>query len=565
MRRSAPCTAIRRVIGALLIGCVGGSLIGSLLLAGPPRLAAHPSDPALPSGADQAVVNCDPTGQTHRLSIGIGPAQAGMGVTLAGLEIPAVRILPDRYAWGRMQRRPTLPIDYRDLDALVREHQEAGFTTLLLTFKPDAAWASRDPLLNLAPQPRYLDQYESWVRGVVERYDGDGDRDMPGLRHGVRCFEVGVELSSLEPEPVVRYLEMLQRAYRVIHAASSDAVVLHAAFRPAGAFASDPRPEGYAALKTMIENRGHGFADMRAVLDRPDLFDAVNLHVLADPLEIERAVRWLRWEMERRGYEKDILISDAAPTPLMANGDGTTCTGDPADMGVILPPATEEDRCRVVEYFDRLLARDDEAIRWTWAFHADDVVKKVVIAAEAGVGLINTALTEDLYTLKTPAMRVGAGAGAWGGMTAWDVDPFTGARALEEIRPAFYALRQLARHLRDLERVDRVQTADPRVRLYEVQTSSRTFRITWLEPEGLVLPGDEEPATELELETESPRLLVEAVIRRTGVEEPDRAVLRPEETPEDEARAPDRAPDEPERYLFRIEVTRTPIYIFEAG
>lgn len=557
-----------RVIGALVVGSGVGSLIGSAP-GGASWSGTRPAEARPPARAGQAAANCDPTGEARGLSIGVGHAQAAMGATLAGLEIPAVRILPDRYRWGRMQRRATLPIDYRDLDALVREHQEAGFTTLLLTLMPNADWAARDPVRNLAPQPRYWDQYESWVGGVVERYDGDGVRDMPGLRHGVRCFEVGVELSAFEPEPIDVYLEVLERAYRTIHAAFSDAVVLHAAFLPTGAFDDDPSTEDYPTLQPKIRDPHHGFDDMRAVLDRPDLFDAVNLHSLSDPLEIERAVRWLRWEMEGRGYEKDILITNTAPTPFMTGGDGTTCTGDPADMGVIARPASEEDRCRLVAYFDRLLARDEGAIRWMWAFHAEDVVKKIVIAAEAGVGLINTAFAEDLYVLKTPAMRVDAGASAWGGMTSWDVDPFTGARRLEEIRPAFYALRQLSRHLRGYERIERVTTADPSVRLYEVETPVRTFRIAWLEPERLILPGDEESVTTLDLETESARLLVEAVIRRVGVEEPDRAVLEPESEIEEPAvgATPDeeRGSDEAERHRFEIDLTRTPIYIFEAG
>jgi hypothetical protein len=565
-----------RVIGALVVGCVVGSLLGSFpgsllgsFLSGAPRLAARPSDAWPPADARQAAVNCDPTGETRGLSIGVEYALAGMGQTLAGLEIPAVKILPDRYRWGRMQRRPTLPIDYRGLDRLVREYQEAGFTALLLAFKPNAAWASRDPLRNLAPQPRYWDQYESWVGGVVERYDGDGDSDMPGLRHAVRCFEVGVELSSFEPEPVDDYLEVLERAYRAIHAASSEAVVLHAAFLPTGAFDADPPAEAYPTLETTIKDRHHGFADMRAVLDRPDLFDAVNLHSLSDPLEIERAVRWLRWEMEGRGYEKDILISDTAPTPFMGYGDATTCSGNPGVMAIIARPASEADRCRLAEYFDRMLAGDVETIRWTWAFHAEDVVKKVVIAAEAGVGLINTAFAEDLYMLKTPGLRAGAGASAWGGMTAWDVNPFTGARRLEEIRPSFYALRQLARHLRDYERVERLETADPRIRLYHVEGPVRSFQIAWLEPERLILPGDEEPGITLELESESPRLIVEAAIRRPGVEDPARSVVEAEpeieNQVEDEARVEEEALNEAARYWFEIDLTRTPIYIFETG
>ena len=221
----------------LLIGLLALVLQAFSAPAGAPALLAAAGAAHLPPA-----VSCDPTGRTGGLSIGVEYGLAGMGEALAGLEIPAIKILPDRYRWGRMQRRPTLPIDYRDLDELVREYQEAGFTTLLFAFKPNAAWANRHLIRNLAPQPRFWVQYERWVTGVVERYDGDGAQDMPGLRHAVRCFEVGVELSSFEPEPIDEYLEVLEHAYRAIHAASPDAVVLHSAFLPTGAFDQDPAP-----------------------------------------------------------------------------------------------------------------------------------------------------------------------------------------------------------------------------------------------------------------------------------------------------------------------------------
>ena len=301
------------------------------------------------------------------------------------------------------------------------------------------------------------------------------------------------------------------------------------------------------SLEIRTKDQHHGFGDMRAVLDRPDLFDAVNLHALADPVEIERSVRWLRWEMEQRGYEKDILISDTAPTPFMAYGDATTCTGNPRVMGVIFRPASEEDRCRLADYFDRLIRGDEETIRWTRAFHAEDVVKKVVIAAESGVRLINTAFTEDLHLLKTPLLKAGAGASAWGGMTTWKVNPFTGDRVLEEVHPSFYSLRQLVRYLREYELIARIETADPDVRLYEVQTPGRRFRIAWLDPDRLVLPGDDEPETILEIETDAPGLLLESVIREPGREEPTRRVVEPEEG------------------VARLLLTRTPMYIFESS
>ena len=57
----------------------------------------------------------------------------------------------------------------------------------------------------------------------MERYDDDGQQDMPGLRYPVRIFEIGTEFSSYEPESVEEYLEVLQACYKAAHAASNRA------------------------------------------------------------------------------------------------------------------------------------------------------------------------------------------------------------------------------------------------------------------------------------------------------------------------------------------------------
>ena len=62
-------------------------------------------------------------------------------------------------------------------------------------------------------------------------------------------------------------------------------------------------------------------------------------------------VTWLQYETSRRGYWKPILVSDSATSPLIAWGPATQCEGASQDMGRVVFPATEADRCRLASYF----------------------------------------------------------------------------------------------------------------------------------------------------------------------------------------------------------------------
>lgn len=93
--------------------------------------------------------------------------------------------------------------------------------------------------------PEPMDPYLDWVQAVVERYDGDGVDDMPGLRGAVRYFEVDNEPdlhNSVPPrggdrgfdfenfQTPAQYGRLLVATAARIRAASPQAVVLSAGF-----------------------------------------------------------------------------------------------------------------------------------------------------------------------------------------------------------------------------------------------------------------------------------------------------------------------------------------------
>ncbi len=442
---------------------------------------------------------------------------------LAPIGLTAIKHYAEHVEWGAMQSGPTAPIDFRRLDAYVREFQTAGTREIVICLRSASGWASQQAgklrSTNIAPKPEFAALYEKWVGAVVERYDGDGAGDMPGLRRPVRLYEIGSELSSYEPEPVDQYLAMLARAYRAAHAASGGVLIAHAAFLTTTAFANHPAPgayeAGFAAMPARI--REHGLADMRKVLDRGDIFDVINIHSLGDPAEIEDITAWLDWEMGRRGYRKTVIISDTAMTPWVAWGPAVACNRQPAQMGVVIPPATEADRCRLAQYFQKLVDGDNATVRWTQVLAGSDNVKRVIIAADRHVALINTAFIEDLTLLKMKLFGAGTGPSAWSGMI--DLDR-------HERRAGYWALQQLMQHLRGYDSIRRVPAADADLRVYEIRTGTSRSWIAWLEPRGVLLPSEQIPSRSLELTTGGSQVALESLIDRAGVTHADQRIQK---------------------------------------
>ncbi len=449
----------------------------------------------------------------------------------AGTGLTAAKHYAEHVEWGEMQAGPRARIDFSRLDAYVVEFQRAGFGDLVLCLKSRCRWAAREAGLlqfpNPTPKPEFMDAYAAWIEAVVERYDGDGRDDVPGLRWPVRHLEVGSEFSSYEPEPVADYLAILERAYRAAHRASGDVRVAHAAFLTIGAFDGRPEPgeaayrEAWGRMPSRIAAQ-HDYADVRAILDRPDLFDVANLHSLCDPYDLEDAVRWLRWEMAARNYDKPIVVSDTIPTSWIALGPATTCEGRTDRLGLLLRPAKESDRCRLAEYFTRLVKKDAETLRWTRGFVAADTVQRVVIACSLDVELIDVAFNMDLPFLTEPPLSAGAGVSAWAGALEWRWN------RIVDRRPLYHALRQMMGHLAGHEAVRRVDVGDPRARVYRIEKPGLETWVAWLEVDRPVLPGDVEPTLGIALPAGHEVVSVEPVITRGGQERPDVREVRTE-------------------------------------
>lgn len=448
---------------------------------------------------------------------------AAMAGAFAETGLTGMKHYVEAVQWGNMQSGPNRPIDFTKLDWFVGEFQKSGFTELTLALRPHSAWGSRHGprfgARNLSPKPEYRDHFSRWVSAVVERYDGDGVEDMPGLRWGVRYVEIGNEFSSYQPEPVGEYLETLALAYAAAHRASDQVLVGHAAFLTTPVDLDVATPAAYDSVwaNTRRIDDHHDLADLRKILDHPELFDFINLHNLGSPYEIEHQVRWLRYETSQRGYTKPVVISDTLPTSYAGWGGATVCRG--FALAVLVPPATEDDRCRLATFFTRMVNGDRATVSWARGFVAADHVQRAVIAAEQGIVLINLSFVTDITLATLKPFRAGSGISAWGGALRMNLR--TGS--IQERYPLFHAIRQLMAHLDGYTAVSRVAQPDAQARIYRFERPAGPLWIAWRDPQGALLPEDGSPSLMVEIATGSPTAVVESVITDGG-----QATPRPE-------------------------------------
>ena len=458
----------------------------------------------------------------NKIIIGVEYVFPGLADDFAETGIEAVKPFPEAIMWEKMQKSAESAIDFSVTDRFVKEYQKAGFENIFLTLRSRSKWASKDYITNHSPKKEFIQLYAKWIESVVERYDKDGTSDMPGLIKPVVYFEIGSEFSSYEPEPVEDYIEMLKVAYKAAHSASKDAIVLHVPFLTTTAFKDHSEPQDYEKAFAKVDKRimFHSLEDIRVILDNYQIFDAVNIHSLGNPIEIEDNIKWLNYEMNLRGYKKPIIISDTAVTPFIGWGGATDCEKKIPKQGIIISPATEKDRCRLAEYFKKLIEGDQEYLKWVRAFCGADIVKMVTVAAEQKVALINTSFTEDFELAQTEIFSAAAGNASWSGMTKVKMNYIENKHEVVEKYPSFYALKQIAGYLKDYNSIERIPFEEKGIRLYKVYNENGYFFIAWFEPDNLVLPGDMIPKTKLKLNVKAEKIIVENLITVIGQQNP---------------------------------------------
>lgn len=115
---------------------------------------------------------------------------------------------PGPFIWGSMQEDADAEYDFTQTDKWVKRAQKRNLS-MLVTLWPYAEWDQLNhenhdeciaeegmfekQMTLYRCNPENWKAYKRWVRAVVERYDGDGKNDMPGLKRKIRHWEVNNE------------------------------------------------------------------------------------------------------------------------------------------------------------------------------------------------------------------------------------------------------------------------------------------------------------------------------------------------------------------------------------
>lgn len=145
------------------------------------------------------------------------------------------------FAWNVVQPTADAEYDWTLPDATMTYAGEAEITISAVVY-PYGAWQTTVPLNpdkcrgidfvffdHHGGYPADWTAYEQFLAAMVERYDGDGVDDMPGLTTRVEAWEIGNEVEGpCFASSAADYLDYLKRSFAVIKATDPQALVLNA-------------------------------------------------------------------------------------------------------------------------------------------------------------------------------------------------------------------------------------------------------------------------------------------------------------------------------------------------
>ena len=500
----------------------------SLLLAACVGPAPKATQTPRVSPAATAVASPTPSPATGEFAFGVEyMLPGGLAATYAQLGAGWARSnTTKQFSWGTIEpRAPTAAgshvYDWSDADRIVAEWQSAGFRIQVYT-NANNAWASSTRLHHI-PDSQYMDDYEEFVFNLVERYDGDGDRDMPGLKAPILHYTVVEEWTGYFEGTAGDYLKILAAAHRAIKRANSEALVGLVDFFLIDVFDGSPSPEEIERRAAKDNPLRHPMSEVRELLRHPDLFDVVEIHSLGDYTELYPTAEWLRAEMRKNGYEKPIWIGDALPVSslLMARGAPALLPSARDEDFYTLAPIRPQDALRTLGWLDAVRdassPKHDAAVGWWRALQAREVVKKTVVAMHAGYAGMNLAWLVESPLTQTPRMT-----GSWGyqGMVDARFNVLKQAWEVQSPLPVFYAYQLAIRKLAGYTTVERLNLGEG-VYAYRFAVRGKPVYVLWREAGRLYFPDEAEPApVSVRVPLDASRALVTHVITDIGQAEP---------------------------------------------
>jgi hypothetical protein len=225
---------------------------------------------------------------------------------LAQLGVTWDRPHPGPFIWGRIEREKG-KYDWGEVDRYVQEAQHYGFATLA-TIWPFAGWDQvgwgeagpggivfEREMGTSRRKPYDIDAYKAFVSALVERYDGDGEGDMPGLKFPIKYWEASNEPSMQDGFNAFfngsseDYLEILESTYQAVKDADPEAKVLHAGM-------AGMEPWMVSFWEPILENGSQYFdiANIHSIgaseeLNVPEFRELLSQHSITKPIWVTEA------------------------------------------------------------------------------------------------------------------------------------------------------------------------------------------------------------------------------------------------------------------------------------
>ncbi|MCP4167034.1 MAG: hypothetical protein GY759_14270 [Chloroflexi bacterium] len=331
----------------------------------------------------------------------------------------ATLVMLDDVRWGYVEPEPPQEgihfYEWDDeiaaLDTRVQTYQQVGFE-LGIVLRAWNTWArAASPQGGLAaaaastpPRVEYRADYAAWVEAVVERYDGDGVDDYPGLVDTdgdgsvdpIRYYQIetdavsGIWWQGATPEQTVSdYLFLLDAAAEAARRASPQATILLASIPGLDLLDQFPTPEGLEDIVTNIDPAACGaIAAYAELLQKENAYDIATVSSAADYTGLATLSDWIA---TLAGRPLEVWITGSTSAPAL--------TADPQSLSVNpLFPGNGE------SLWANLQQGDDTTERWYQAEQARLSVKKWVYAAWSGFDALIVGLEQDRLLLENPTL-----------------------------------------------------------------------------------------------------------------------------------------------------------------
>ena len=315
-----------------------------------------------------------------------------IGINFYGLE---------NFGWHGIQPDERGSYEWEEFDPQVKAIEDIG-GEILFKIWSGSTWASTifpvrgvkgNRALPSSPiKEEYIEDFKKFVKAVVERYDGDGIDDMPGLKKPHLFYQFEGEPDSFFPEcdcmkkkvsahwcgTPKEYNYLVKMFHDAVKEANQNAVILS----PSPMF-NDIFNRNFdeAEFNQIVNNKSHTdsykrYIFIKTLFSEPDNFDVV---AIQGNKNYEGILPWVRWVKEQVP-NKDIWIADAAAGYIYSKHMYSHEKYENEDM------IEEALRSGDKEIVKKLGFKDyNELLWWALAEQSKNVFKKIVIAADAGV------------------------------------------------------------------------------------------------------------------------------------------------------------------------------------